>query len=103
MKSLSIKSIIVVFTILLMLIPNLRAEKLIGEYSENSSSIYYSKNFPATANTEKVIWPAVALGVVGAAIFALGVIDGWNSVKASLEESNAFNNYNANDFSSYDN
>ena len=79
----------------------------IGNYKTNTDSITLnSYNVKYEKEARNIAWPAV-LAVAGAVVlsatFAVGVIDGWNSVSGVVSNYDSYDTYDSNDFSNFDN
>lgn len=99
------KPIIIVVAVMLMLLTSVQASPIIGDYSSSVATKAISLDKNVTFQKEEVALLAVAGGVVLAVAFAIGVIDGWNSVSSQTLAYYNFeqSNYNSYDFSKFDN
>lgn len=78
----------------------------VGSFKEQSDSIKInSYNVKYEREARNIAWPAVlavAGGVFLVATFAVGVVDGWNSISGGISNYDV-DKYNSNDFSNFDN
>lgn len=107
MKKFFQKGILMVVLAMVLTIPNLKLYAY-GQYQQHSAALEAHSNQEMAVAQQEAFWPAVlavAAGVGLAVVFAVGVVDGWNSIHA---ESVALatvveSNYDSDDFSKYDN
>lgn len=96
------KVFLVLVAIMLSVLPNINVYSSVGTYNTSSDALVANTEYDADAGMKTVAnWRLAALGLS----FALGVIDGWNSIhpeelsiNETLEEE-----YNATDFTEFDN
>jgi hypothetical protein len=95
------KGFLVIITIMIMTIPNFRVYSSVGTYSSSSISLNANNEYGNTilAKPPKVWLPMLAAAGLGV-VFAVGVIDGWNSIGNIMAPEP---DYNKNDFSKFDN
>jgi hypothetical protein len=107
LKKTSRNGVLVLIAVMLLTIPSMPVYSAVGSYQSNSMALAANKDYNATAMaSDKVIWPAVlavAAGVGLAVVFAVGVVDGWNSHHPKPPASKFKNDYNKYDFSKFDN
>lgn len=101
------KLMMLVVACMLAVIPNLNVYAL-GTYQSTSMALTannaYAPQVEAAADAALPAILAVAAGVGLAVVFAVGVIDGWNSVSAQeLAINDIPTSYNPYDFSTFDN
>jgi hypothetical protein len=101
------KLLMLVVACMLAVIPNLNVYAL-GSYQSSSMAITANNSYTAQAKVvDDAALPAilaVAAGVGLAVVFAVGVIDGWNSVSAQeLAINDLPTSYDPYDFSEFDN
>ncbi|HYG00886.1 MAG TPA: hypothetical protein VD927_00515 [Chryseosolibacter sp.] len=107
MKKFFQKGILMVVLAMVLTVPNLKLYAY-GQYQQKSAALEANANQTMAVAEGDAFWPAVlavAAGVGLAVVFAVGVVDGWNSIHA---ESVALatvleSKYDSNDFSKYDN
>jgi hypothetical protein len=98
----------IVVAVMICIIPNMKVYSAVGSYEAQSMALEATTVYsPTEAAASESLWPAVlaaAAGVGLAIVFAVGVIDGWNSIDAQVEYLHALEQIqNPNDFSQFDN
>jgi hypothetical protein len=97
------KAIIVIVAIMVIGIPNMKVYSSVGSYNSSSMALTANKSYrPTELASRDAALPAVLAAVGLAVVFAVGVIDGWNSVSA-IAYSELSVTHDANDFSKFDN
>jgi hypothetical protein len=105
------KAVLVMVAIMVIGIPNMKVYSSVGSYNSSSLALtandtYAQKSSPNELASRDGAFPAilaVAAGVGLAVVFAVGVIDGWNSVSAQIAYNELSVTHDANDFSKFDN
>jgi hypothetical protein len=102
------KPIAVVCIMLVLTLPTLSTSSAVGLYATSIMATDISANSPSQsqAKLDEVGWPLAVLAGVGlAVVFAVGVVDGWNSINTALTVNPRGLedvNYDKNDFSKFD-
>lgn len=97
------KGVLLILIMVNITIPNMKAYSSMGGYALNSTALHANTKYSNSIHSQPPTGFLPALAAVGlGVVFAVGVIDGWNSIGKMNSNTNDVG-YNNNDFSKFDN